>query len=235
MNSLSLKLALIITVGLVGLFVFATTQSSRHQQTESPPSTNALKWHAEKAKKEGKKEVVIPFPIVDYAGSAAEDINDTLAHYTLVVAQPVTKHTYQASGNTLVTWYKFRIVEALTELKAPACFGCSTLTPPTDIALDYSNEFLVPRNGGTATVDGIQIQQIESTFPDFRENQKYLLFISLYPNRVALTAGGPQGVLTVDGEDNLKPFSHRPSKIADEIKSKFNNSLAVIKRRLKEK
>jgi len=145
----------------------------------------------------------------------------------------VGKWTYQVDDNTLITWHKFSIVDALTQFKNPICPGCLSLTAPPDIPIDFNSEFLVPRTGGTVTIDGVEVEQREAGFPDFQQNQNYLLFISLYPNRIALTAGGPLGVFRIDENENLTSFANRPDKIQEGIKTKFRGSLPSIKRHLK--
>jgi hypothetical protein len=226
-----LVVASIIFVGIVSLIVL--TVASKNQQPKSVPSKNRIKWHAAEAKKEGQQKVTIPTGIIDYAGSENNSIEQFLSDYTVVVAKPVDQRTYQADDNTLMTWYKFRIVDALTQLKNPVCFGCLSLVPPSDIPIDFSNEFLVPRTGGTMTIDGVEINQKEDGFPEFQQSQNYLLFISLYPNGVALTAGGPLGVYTIDEREKLTPLGNQPGKIQEEIKKKFSNSLPSVKRHLK--
>ena len=229
MKSLIPKVALLLLVGVVGVWAFNATSNSK--QNNIVPSRNQLRWHAAEAKKAGKQRVEIPTQITEYLGSAS-DINEASSLYTVVVAEPVEKRTYEADDNTLATWYKFRILEHLTEVRSPTCAGCLSLTPPLDMPLDYSSEFLVPRNGGTATIDGVQIEQKESAFPAFQEGQKYLLFVSMYPNGIGLTAGGPLGVFAVEGNEHLKPLRDEANKIGEGMKEKFQNSLQTLKQKL---
>lgn len=220
----------VLFVGIVTLVVW--TVASKHQKSEVP-SKNRLKWHAAEAKKSGKQRVVIPAGIRDYLGTENNSIDQVFSDYTVVVAKPVGKWTYQADDNSLVTWHKFTIVDPVTQLKNPLCPGCLSVTPPSDIPIDFTTEFLVPRAGGTMTIDGVDVEQREDGFPDFQQGENYLLFISLYPNGIALTAGGPLGVYRIDEKENVTPFANRRDKIQEGIETKFNNSLPSIKRHLK--
>ncbi|MFY9622369.1 MAG: hypothetical protein WAM70_16470 [Pyrinomonadaceae bacterium] len=230
MKTRLLVVASMLFVGIVTLIVW--TVASKQQQSKVP-SSNRLKWHAAEAKKSGKQRVVIPAGIRDYLGTENNSIDQVFSDYTVVVARPVGKWTYQADDNSLITWHKFTIVDAVTKMKSPICLGCLSVTPPSDIPVDFTNEFLVPRAGGTMTIDGVEVEQSEAGFPDFQQNENYLLFISLYPNRIALTAGGPLGVYRIDEKENVTPFANRRDRIQEGIETKFNNSLPSIKQHLK--
>jgi len=231
MKSLFPKLLVVIVASIISVFVLASTRISSRQ--ENAPKGNRLKWYADKAKRDGKQRVVVPGLMVEHLGSAAKEIDETLSEYSVVRAKLISRHTYQLDGDNLLTWYKFSLVETLTELKTPPCPNCLSLTPPLELPFDTAKEFLIPRNGGIVAIDGVEIEQIEPDFPDFQNNQEYLLFILLYPNRVALTAGGPLGVFTIANGDRLIPFSNSSDKIKEGVESKFGNSLARLKHHLK--
>lgn len=221
----------VIAIAVLAVFAY-TTISRTKPQRKDVPDNNKLKWYAAEAKKEGKQKEVIPAGMTEYIGSDSPSLERSLSIYSVVVAQPVEKRTFASEGNSLKTWYKFRIVDALTPLRDPVCFGCVTLSPPLDMPLDQ-NEFVMLRNDGTLTVDGVEIEQRESGFPAFREHQKYLMFISLYPNKLAITAGGPLGVFEIGDKETLIPFMQEPNPINEGIKGKFKNSLGSLKQRLK--
>ncbi len=226
-----LKPLAIVAIAVLAVFAY-TTISRTKPQRKNVPNNNRLKWYAEEAKKEGKQKEVIPAGTTEYLGSDSPNLERSLSIYSVVVAQPVEKRTFESNDNSLSTWYKFRIVDALTPLRDPVCFGCVTLSPPLEMPLDQ-NEFVILRNGGTLTVDGVEIEQREAGFPQFQEHKKYLLFISLYPNKVAITAGGPLGVFEIGDKENLTPFSKEPNPIREGVERKFNNSLGSLKQRFK--
>ena len=230
MKSLILIVACLLLAGVFVVLAFNTTSNSK-QGKSNVPSKNQLRWHAAEAKKEGKTRVEIPTEISEYLGSAS-NIDEALSQCTVVIAEPVESRTYETDDNRLTTWHKFRIVERLTELKTPPCLGCLSITPPLDMPLDYSSEFLVPRLGGTAIIDGVQIEQKERGFPLFEDRQRYLLFVSIYPNGIGLTAGGPNGIFPIAPNDQLKPLSEHPNLIGSGMKTRFQNSLPNLKQKL---
>lgn len=231
MKSLFPRLLVVIVASIIGAHAFASTRNSNRQ--ENAPKGNRLKWYADKAKRDGKQRVLVPGLIVEYAGSAANEIEETLTEYTVVRARLISQHTYQLDGDNLLTWYKFSVVENLTELRTPSCLSCLSLIPPLDIPIDNASEFLVPKNGGIVGIDGVEVRQFDPDFPDFQNHQEYLLLVLLYPNRVALTAGGPLGVFTIADGDRLTSFSNGSDKIKQGVQSKFGNSLARLKHFLK--
>ncbi len=225
-------LLLPFSIVLLGLIVFNRV-SETQQQRKEVPSHNRLKWYASEGKREGRGRVTIPAPMVEYLGSANRNIEQVLNDYTFVVAQPVTKRTLQIDDNNLITWYKFRIEETLSPVRSPACPSCVSLSPPADLPIDYNSEFLIPRGGGIVTIDDVEVEQTEAGSSEFKDNQKYLLVISLYANRVAYTAGGPLGVFEINPNEHLTAISKSSNIISDGVKSKFDNSLTSLRARLK--
>jgi hypothetical protein len=198
-----LVLALILVIGTISVIGVMRT-SSTHQQ--DPPIKGQLKWYANRAKNEGRQKVVIPAPMSEYAGSAnSNDLEQTLHTSTAVVAHLIDKRTYQLTENYLVTWNKFRIDEVISEAKTLPCPACGDSTLPQGMLPLQSGEFLVSTNSGKMVVDDIEIEQVENGFPEFHHNQRYLLFLYSYPTGFAATVGGPIGVFSVDGKDNVLP------------------------------
>jgi hypothetical protein len=218
--------------GLVALIAFSVA-SKNPQPPKKEPSRDRLKWHIAQAKKEGRQRVVISTGMSTYVGGENASVDTALADYTVVVAKPIAKRTYQRDDNNLRTWYTFQILDALTEFKHPACSGCFTLTTPSDLLPLNPDELLIPRDGGTVTLDGIEIEQTETGFPEFENNQRYLLFLSVYPNRVALTAGGPIGVFVIGNDEHLTSLNKNTDTIQAGMKERFDNSLSLVRKQLK--
>lgn len=97
-----------------------------------------------------------------------------------------------------------------------------------------ADEFLVPRVGGTIEREGVELTQEEPSFPPFRQGQKYLMLISVYPSALAITAGGPNGVFLLDDNERLAPLSDEPHQIKEGMKNRFQSSLGQLKSRVKE-
>jgi hypothetical protein len=96
-------------------------------------------------------------------------------------------------------------------------------------------EFLLPKTGGTANIDGVEVQQFVEDYPEYELNQEYVLLITLYPSGVARTFGGPVGVFKVLPNDKLAPISESEHKIRKDFKDVFGNSLDQVRKHLKNK
>lgn len=229
------KVIILLSAGAVALctLIAFETASKNQQQRKLEPTSGRLKWHAAEAKREGNTKVVISTNLNSYLGSENSSIEQAFVDYSVVVAEPVAKQTYEYDDNNLRTWYKFRIIDALNGLKNPACADCVTLAPPAELLPLDSNEFVLPHEGGNLSIDGIEIEQREPGFSQFQKNQKYLLFLSLYPNGVALTSGGPIGVFVVDQHDGLTSLHAARDTLKDGIEQKFGSSLNRVKAYLK--
>jgi hypothetical protein len=219
----------LIVAGCVCLtiFVFAS-QTSRTRN--DVPAKNRLKWHASEAKKEGKQQIEIPTRTFEYLGSANKSLDDALQTYTVIIGQPTAKLTVQASDNDLLTWYKFNVLEVLTPVRTPPCPACMTLVPPANFPIG-SNEIWIPRNGGKLNIDSVDIEQKESGFPPFENNDKYLMFLMWYPNNIAEPAGGPIGVFQITGAGKLKSFHTDSDTLKTEIQNLFASDLSELRKK----
>jgi len=166
----------VLCIGVLSLIGFKAA-SRNSQQPKEEPTRDRLKWSVGEAKRQGRQQVVISAPFIDYLGAENRDIEQAINDYSVVVAQPIEKKTYQVSDNDLRTWYRFVIVEALTPLKDTACPGFLAMSQPADIRPLESNEFLPPKHGGRLMLDGVKIIQTEPGFPEFENSQRYRLFL----------------------------------------------------------
>jgi hypothetical protein len=223
--ALTVILFTVLSIGLI-----STLSKVRHSKQE--PSRNRIQWHIDQAKAEHRNRVTIDADVVEYMGSASQDIDEALATYTLVTAVPIASRSYETDTGIL-TWYKFRTVEYLTDIRTPPCLECNSLKPPTDMLPLSKDEFLLPKQGGTITRDGVQVTEIERSFPFLNESQKYMMFISLYPSGVALTAGGAIGIFSVRDDESLVALNDESHKLKDGVKQKFHSSLREAKTKLK--
>lgn len=222
----------VVAAGVLGIGLIHTAYKSRLQKLV--PNKNQIQWHIQEAKNQGHRKVSIQAPVADYLGSADEDIGKALSEYTVVVAEQVESRTYEHTPDTLITWHKFKILEPLSDIRPPLCPGCISLSLPPDMFPLLSGEFLVPRAGGTIERDGIELTQVEPSFPPFKQRQKYLMLISLYPSAIAITAGGPIGVFRVDDDERLTALSEEPHQIKEGIKNRFQGSLRQVRMGVKE-
>ena len=223
----------VVVVGVASGIGLIRTASKR-QRSEREPSKNRIQWHVQQAKNEGRKKVELNAPLIEYLGSdESEDINHALAAYTVVVAQPIESRTYEKDGDRLTTWTKFKTVESLSGTRPPRCFHCNSLDAPADLIPLLAGEFLVPRSGGTVIKDGIEVTEKEKNYPFFDNSKNYLMLISLYPSGIALTAGGPIGVFSVDEAENVEPLTDEPHLLKRDFQDRFQSSLGKVRAKVK--
>jgi hypothetical protein len=223
---------ILIFAALLAVGLNHTASKDRRQPPQQPlePTHDRLRWASQKARMEGIRKVTLETPIGYYLGTAsAITVDRALSTYTVVVAKPIEQRTYRETDNDLITWYKFRILEALSETKSPPCPGCQTSTPPAEMFPLQPDEFFMPKSGGNLTEDGIEIEQIEPGFPKFELGQKYLLLLSMDSSNIATTGGGPLGVFTIDENGSTTPLTETPHLIKEGMKQRFGNSLDRLK------
>ncbi len=160
---------LLITVGAL------ITASVKTQQPSEPQERGTLKWLAQRAKDKGEQQVVT-HSIVEYAGSGGS-MEEALSYYSVVIAQPIEERTY-VHDSEILTWYKFRIMEVLSQKIAPPCSPCfSSINPPGELLPLNANEFLVSKNEGAVLIDDVKVIMKELDFPPFSKSERYLLLL----------------------------------------------------------
>ena len=225
----------LITVVLLVAAAVGVVRTASTIQKKPAPYKDYLKWSANEAKNKGQQKVTVPAPLVEYLGGAgAISAEDAFSSSTVVVAHLVSKQsTYR--DEDITTWNKFAIDETLSEAKDLPCPGCLPPSPPATVLPLSPGEFLLPKTGGTVNIDGVEVQQFVEDYPEYEHNQKYLLLITLYPSGVARTIGGPVGVFKVLPNDKLAPVSESEHKIRKDFKDVYGNSLAQVRKHLKNK
>lgn len=222
---------LLLILGLA-LSMAAITALPLLKAKQEPAQPNTLRWHAEKALAEGKHQTSIYPPISDYMG-ADNTPEEILGHANVVVAQVVDSHTGTYGDMDIVTWYKFKVVETLSEGKP--CPRCPDLDHPDELLPVNEDEFVLARNSGTATIDGVEIS-VAALTPPFSKDKNYLFFLNRTPKRTASLLVGPDAVFTVSPEGALAPFSereraHRFQKV---ITQQFDASLERLRQHLQQ-
>ena len=197
-----MKLKLLALTALAGVLAIGLVTTLSKSQ-KMVPRENGIEWHIKEAKNQGIKKVSVPARTADYLGSADQDIQKALSTYTVVVAEPIESRTFQHTSNNLITWCKFRTLEAVSGVKTPPCLECNSLSAPTEMLPLFPGEFLVPRQGGTIERDGVEFSEVDESFPPFQAGQKYLMLLLLYPSGIALTAGGPVGVFQLGDNEKV--------------------------------
>jgi len=136
------------------------------------------------------------------------------------------------------TWYKVRILEALSEqVRQPGVEYLADrlrldLAPAALLPL-ASDEILVITWGGTIKIEGVQVTQHDADFPGLLFNQTYLLFLTLESTKqvAEIPYGGP-GAFLVDGQQDLSPIFGR-NWLADELGSAAGDDVSRLRERIR--
>lgn len=229
-----MKTKLIIVVVLVAAAaVVGVVRTASTIQRKPVPYKDRLKWYANEAKNKGQRKVRVSAPLIEYLGGAGGiSAEEAFSSSTVVVAHLVSKQSTYSDAD-VTTWNKFAIDETLSQAKELMCPGCVLPSPPAAVLPLSSGEFLLPKTGGTANINGVEVQQFVEDYPEYELNQEYLLLITLYPSGVARTFGGPVGVFKVLPNDKLAPISESEHKIRKDFKDLFGNSLEQVRKHLK--
>ncbi len=228
-------------LGVIGLLIltiflgvsFDKARSKGQDDWEKSKDRGKLSWYAARAKAKGQREVVIGAPVVTYA--VPKDLDEALAYYSLVVAEPLERRSYVEDDETTIkTWYKFKLVE---ELSSPSirCTTCPDIeSPPNDFLPLQTNEFLISKPDGEVEVDGVLITRSDLDFPKFEKGKRYLLFLSFDSQKtVAATRMGPWGTFTIETNEQLKPISPKyKHPVIEKLTSGADNSLNGLRRGL---
>lgn len=215
----------LIALGGYGIKKTVADKNQDVEKVEDGKDRGTLKWHARKAKKEGKNNIIISSPIVEYLG-VGDSPDFALSNFSLVVAQPVEIKTYP-NDVSIATWYKFRTVETISQ--RPPIPNLLANDPPQDLLPLNDGEFLLPTYGGSVSVDGVNIVMRNTDMPPFSIDKRYLLFISRHPSGFANLWAGPTGAFTITADDELEPVSKKPHPIKEVLSSRFDNSVSKLK------
>jgi hypothetical protein len=161
-------------------------------------------------------------------------LREALSRDTVVVAQLRGKKTFQ-DRDGLYTWYRFIVVEPLSERPIPDYLGFLSFgEAPADMLPVKENEFLIRETNGRMEIDGVTVTQ-HSNGAKYIEGETYLLFLLLdRGKRIAVRSGtDPIGVFTVDNEGILRAYVDRPYPLKDQIAKRLGNSLNKLRTALK--
>lgn len=215
--------------GGIGLFKTVSAPKQHAEDFKKSPDRGTLKWLARKAKSEKKQNIVISGPIVEHLGEG-DDPNYALSNYSFVIAQPIQSNIYQPREREIITWYKFRILETISE--RPPLPNIPNIDPPQDMFPLNEDELLLAKYGGSVIVDDINIVMDDFNFPQFDKDKRYLLIISKNSSRVATLWAGPTGAYEITPDDLIKPVNDHPHPMKDVFKNRFHNSSGQLRQQL---
>lgn len=187
-----------------------------------------LKEIARQARAAGRQQVTVRGPFIDYAG-VDMDLKTAVQAYSAFVVEPIQDKSYVADDDLILTWWRFRILDAISEKPAVFCATCpSAPEVPEDFRAITSDELILPVIGGTVGIDGVQVTLTNNSLPPFEKKRQYFLFVSVTPNHVASLAAGPSGIFLINDEQ-LIPINQYESPLKVEIHSRFERKLSKLK------
>lgn len=161
-------------------------------------------------------------------------LDEALSRDTLVLAEVSGKKTL-ADKYGLRTWYRFRLVETLSEKPMPKYPSYDSLPdPPYDMQPLSEDEFVILEANGDMEIDGVRVIQ-RSNGVVYAMGGTYLLFLHIEPDkRVAFrSATDPLGVFLVAKDGTFKAHIDRPYPLRDEMARRYGNSIEKLRIALK--
>jgi hypothetical protein len=216
------SLALLVAAGWVG----SASKSQRPREAQSSEERGTFRKQLAKAKSEGARKLRMSGLVVMY--EHPKPLDEVLDKYDLVVAQPVEVKGYIHEDESITSWYRFRVLDTIS--RAPDAPPLP-FDPPAEFLPVADDELIVPRSGGTATVEGVEVTLEESGFPEFSLGRKYVLFLQAdRARKVARTELGPSGALAVSADGFLEPVGGSQA-LKRELERRYGKSLSEIKRK----
>ncbi len=211
-------MVLLVVVGLVVVITSysgsqgTTPQKIKQLEEKQKRQKLSLAESAQLAKARGEKSVVVSGVATLYpSASAPEELNEALPEYAVFVAEPIQEKSYlsswphaggEAPSELITSWYKFRILDVVSEGRPHKSFAVRQI--PEELLPVGKDEVLVPKEGGTVVIDGVEVTQPEESVAPFRRGRKYLLVLSAVPSAgVYELAYGPQSVLPLAADGGL--------------------------------
>lgn len=212
------------TVVIIFALLFGVQQLISNREKKERTQRGRVAAAIEDARAQNRTEATLSAPIGYYA--SVKSLDDALAHYTTLIAEPIAQVSrMDQEGKGIETWYKFRVIEFLSQPKDGECRTCvAAKVVPTELQPVEPNELLLPRNIGTITSEGITVTVKDENFPTFEPKKKYFLFVLFdAATRVAALDLGPAGVHVVEADGQMSPISSKASKLNDELRSRYRN------------
>lgn len=195
---------------------------SRHQAKNAAAILD-IHSKVQTAKTRGQRELLLPAPLPYY--SDVSDLDDALGNYSTVIAEPISVHTRLSSDATRIeAWYKFRVIDFLSQPENPhACGTCEAIKEiPPEVLPVKEDEILIARNAGELDIEGVRVRSEDLSFPNYRLNQKYLLFLNLDLNsRIASVELGPQGAYLISRDGEVQSIGSPGRKLSQSLNDRY--------------
>lgn len=230
-----------LSLAAAGVVMTATTahpKSPRQQIAELEEKGKSigltLKERAQLAKLKGERKLFVRQSYGTIFNVEFQDMQTTAAVYSVVIAEPVAATSLLSKDGFIVSLYKFKTLELVSEpppSKFPFTFSG---TPPAELLPFSEGEFQVTLRGGTVDLDGVEVTTRYDDYEPFSMPGKYLLFLEFdTTRRVGGMGMGPLSALSIGEDGTLTTLDKKPHKIKQDIDRNFGNSIAQLKTHLK--
>jgi len=235
MRRIAVLLFALVGVALLAGGAFKAHLNSKQTIQDPAEKPGTIKEMARRARSMGQQQVVVPGLIIDYGGSNIK-LDEALAAYQVVIAEAIDERPVFDGESNIMTWYKFKPLEELSQNKT-VCSSCSTVArPPSELLPLKEGEFVLPRHGGSINIEGVQVTVQEGgKFPAFERGAKYLLILSADPSGAPTIPLGPNGIFRVTADGTLKPINNQEHPVKQEMQERFANSIGKLRSHLRNK
>ncbi len=235
-------LSLILTVA----FIAALINASKAKPKSIPQQIEESEAHDEKhgltlqervklAKLRNEQKITVPMSYSNSLYAGFRDMDTAAANYTIIIAEPVAVVTRLDERGRIVSSYRFKTIEVLSEPGtsiAPYTFSGNL---PAELGTFGDGDFLVSTLGGSKNIDGVEVTSKYDDFDLFSLNKKYLLFLDFDTTK---TVGGldmgPLSALEINADGTVNTLDKQESHtIKQVVDSRFGNSIKALKAHIK--
>ena len=244
-DAMKTKILLLAVLAVILVSIGTKTISSRSQKEElaalelERADNRTHRWYVQAAKVSRQSRINLPVLICgDHAVPGTLD--EAITQNGVVLAQAIDRKSVVLGNNGIETWYRFRIIENLSNKKLPECRDCGGrdyLNPKEMLPLD-SDEILVPAGGGILNVDGVElVASYGNRGPyQFELSRRYVLFLKADASgQIGLVTMGPTGVFMVGDSDELEPNPEVQHPLQSEIVRRFGSSTELLRTHIRNK
>src|SRR5215510_10836166 len=225
-----MKLILCLALGLVllssGALLWKATRRASRQQTAADIVRDFHREDIERAKKQGKKEVILP-PAIDMP-TPPKSLDELLRNYGLLRVKVLdTEPTVSEPYADFKTWYKVEILKTLHQQVKVSAEPFPFEVPSRLLPLLPSESLLVMQ-GGEIIVDGVTVVREFSTgsvvlIP--REEYLIVGYLEYGGKRISHTGRG--SVFHV--VNNRLMSGHKEHRLVREIEERYGNDLDLLR------
>jgi hypothetical protein len=215
--------------GLTSVGVIHSASKRNDFKNQQNEKYGTYKERLQRAKARGDKKLRSYAALPLYASA---DLDTARSIYDWVIGEFVFSKSFPADDDGhIVTWYKFKVLETVSQALRPVSDIDSV---PAELLPLASDEILVWKTGGSVEIDGMEIEMEEVGFPPFEKSKKYLLIIAVdHAKQAGRIQVGPSGALIVKADDTLEPISKNDIYYKTGIENRYGASVSKLKEKLK--